>query len=264
MRWNKTITIHDAHQDGFISDCLKNQIEKTNNDIIYDDAGQRNDYKLGSVPTSPVTDFSQIKTCCDAASWMIYYLFRDGGNFNNNEETYTKSIPYYKNLVLKKKINNDDGTYSYVFAATRDGEKVSYGSDIKNDDNGEIKGEGTNYYHPYAFLPVDGLGFEKNENEENKIENNYDTINEKYHNFEYTLESNGKFVYHKDQNLYFSFKGDDDVYLFINRQLVLDIGGTHEPESDTIRLEDLVSEGSTQTWAEYLELLEVLKNAEII
>lgn len=63
-----------------------------------------------------------------------------------------------------------------------------------------------------------------------------------YHNFHYALHSHGKFTYREGDNLYFSFTGDDDVYLFINGQLALDIGGAHLAVSRTVHLNDAAAE----------------------
>ena len=59
-------------------------------------------------------------------------------------------------------------------------------------------------------------------------------------NYNYALVSNGEFVYYKEDNLYFEFEGDDDVYLFINNQLVLDIGGAHGMATVGFQLNDYV------------------------
>ena len=59
-------------------------------------------------------------------------------------------------------------------------------------------------------------------------------------NYNYVLTSNGEFVYKKDDALFFEFEGDDDVYLFINGELVLDIGAAHSITSVYIDVNDYV------------------------
>lgn len=61
-------------------------------------------------------------------------------------------------------------------------------------------------------------------------------------NFNYVMVSNGEFVYHYEEDLFFEFEGDDDVYLYINGQLVLDIGGAHSISKVTLDLNDYVNE----------------------
>ena len=232
-------------------------------------------YIKGNIPTNPVTNFEDIHTCCDAASWMTYYLFRDGGDIkdNNGTYTYTQTVPEYRGLVLKKKT---DGTDAYEFKATRgtkgsaatedntDAPRILYKENIENASKAQ-GGELRYQLWPYcAFLPLNGmsngsndpstlkpLGF-GNDETKNNIRNNSSVTN----NFGYTLESSGKFIYHKDQNLYFKFNGDDDVYLFINRKLALDLGGTHSAVSGEIYLENTCEQDSSKTWAEYLGLEE--------
>ncbi len=64
-------------------------------------------------------------------------------------------------------------------------------------------------------------------------------------NFNYVLQSHGDFIYDPDENLFFNFQGDDDVYLFINNELVLDIGSAHSIDGIRIQLNDYVN----QAWA---------------
>ncbi len=80
---------------------------------------------------------------------------------------------------------------------------------------------------------------------------NYDTEYGTYYgrNYNYVMASNGEFVYHEEDNLFFEFEGDDDVYLFINGQLVLDLGGGHAISNSYFNVNDYV------VWAR-----DVLKN----
>lgn len=61
-------------------------------------------------------------------------------------------------------------------------------------------------------------------------------------NFNFVMEIHAEFVY-SDPNATFSFTGDDDVYLFLNNKLVLDLGGLHPPRSASIRLGNLTNAG---------------------
>ena len=58
-----------------------------------------------------------------------------------------------------------------------------------------------------------------------------------YHNFGFAMKIQAEFVYVKGQ--YFEFNGDDDVWVFINNKLVVDIGGQHRKVKRSVNLDDL-------------------------
>ncbi len=57
------------------------------------------------------------------------------------------------------------------------------------------------------------------------------------HNFAFTMHVNAEFKYVPGQ--YFDFRGDDDVWVFINDSLVVDIGGVHGPISGSVNVDSL-------------------------
>ena len=86
----------------------------------------------------------------------------------------------------------------------------------------------------YTFLPV-----WEDEGVQNGFINHYSgDFSDK--NYNYVLQCNGKFTYNESEGLFFDFEGDDDVYLFINGQLVLDIGGAHGATAVNMNLNDYV------------------------
>lgn len=57
------------------------------------------------------------------------------------------------------------------------------------------------------------------------------------HNYHFTLELHSTFTYELGQT--FSFTGDDDLWLFINKSLAVDLGGVHGAASASISLDSL-------------------------
>lgn len=76
-----------------------------------------------------------------------------------------------------------------------------------------------------GFFPINGELFGNSQGEDK--------------NFHFTFELSTEFVYEQGAGQVFTFTGDDDVWVFIDGKLVIDIGGVHSAISQTIDLDRL-------------------------
>jgi fibro-slime domain-containing protein len=174
-------------------------------------------------------------------SYYVQYWFTDSKDINASEKvnfyhyTKTKSSPCVTGWP-------DEYHMNYIWGDSLP--KSTYGSAKARDvfDNVVIDsslvfkhiGNGKYRFDNQAFFYLDKRGFGPEWNSEyacNSKPNAYG------HNYSYTMELHHPFIKTKDLSLEFS--GDDDVWGFINDSLVLDLGGIHTANSQTITIDNI-------------------------
>lgn len=83
-------------------------------------------------------------------------------------------------------------------------------------------GSGIYTFQSNAFFPIDGQLF----GNQNRV-----------HNYHFALELHTNFTYRGGE--VFQFTGDDDIWVFINNRLVVDLGGVHGAASGSVNLDTL-------------------------
>ena len=178
--------------------------------------------------------YGNISTAYDLAWYLLNTIYQPDTNMTtvtgtdgnqHNVPIYGMGVDTYSSIVLT---DNGNGKYSFNAGYSGNVKKVLY-----DRTNGTIS-ESSNGQDTTGFYPIDGLGYEQS-----GLLSKTSAINNGNNNGSFTLRGESQFVYEHDKELYFTFTGDDDVYMYINGKLALDLGGAHGRNTKTVNLNDL-------------------------
>ncbi len=188
-------------------------------------------------------------TAYDYVYYMLTYLF-------DSSSVAAKKIDAYSNLVLAPVTNEVTAVTSRKTGETFEVATYGFyatGLPNKTDEEGNVieRNQAAVVLNPKTdsaagtiandftaeegllhLFPLNGMGYKAPADNSLYYGNNYN----------YVMHSGGRFVYHAADNLVFMFTGDDDVYLYLNQKLALDLGGAHTAYSDYVFVNDVAEE----------------------
>lgn len=184
--------------------------------------------------------YANISNAYDLAWYLLNTIYQADTNMTTVTGTdkaehqvpiYGMAVDAYKSIVL-----TDNGTGTYSFEAGYSGTK----KDVQYDRESGTIYNGTNGGDESGFYPLENLGYEQLDLLTNTSRNDsLDKTTGRNRNGSFTLRGESQFVYNKASKLYFTFTGDDDVYMYINGVLALDLGGAHGRNTKTVNLNEV-------------------------
>eukprot|EP00026_Physarum_polycephalum_P000817 Phypoly_transcript_00818.p1 GENE.Phypoly_transcript_00818~~Phypoly_transcript_00818.p1 ORF type:complete len:1263 (+),score=126.45 Phypoly_transcript_00818:119-3907(+) len=155
------------------------------------------------------------KECNDQNGWGP----TECGRINTFDRT---PIYAYKGRSPGKNIQSPD-SFQKWFHASPETIDVIFSVPLTNN------GRGVYGYTNFSFFPLDNIGWQDHCNDAGNPP--------KPHNYAYCFEAHFRFGYQGGER--FDFTGDDDVWVYINDYLVIDLGSLHQKMSESVELDKL-------------------------
>jgi fibro-slime domain-containing protein len=178
--------------------------------------------------------WDNITNAYDLAWYLLNTLYQadnntttvtDANGVSHTVPIYGMAVNAYDSIILTE----NNGVYSFD-AANGKSHYDTNSRSIYEDDSVTAK----------QFYPVDGLGYDAILGDTTDKANDSGSNRPEHPNGNYALRGEAQFVYRDD--LYFEFSGDDDVYMYINGVLALDLGGAHGICTRRVNLKDVAQQ----------------------
>lgn len=178
--------------------------------------------------------WDNITNAYDLAWYLLNTLYQADTNMTTVTGTdgadhavpiYGMKVDAYDRLILTE----NNGVYSFDAANKKSNYDTESRSIYEDDTASSLQ-----------FYPIDGLGYDAILGDTtDKTNTSGNGVRPEHPNGSYTLRGEAQFVYQED--LYFEFSGDDDVYMYINGVLALDLGGAHGICTKRVNLKDVAA-----------------------